>query len=103
MKLMSFALTTAAFRARTKRVTRRNGWLTAALGQRVMAVEKARGVPVAERVELGPIVFAKVRREPLRRMLDKPAYGRREVVLEGFPDLTPAEFVQMYCKANACT
>lgn len=30
-------------------------------------------------------------------------YGRREVIREGFPDLTPAEFVAMYCRHNGCT
>jgi hypothetical protein len=37
-------------------------------------------------------------------MLDDPAYGTIECVLEGFPDLTPSEFVRMFCESHkGCT
>lgn len=35
-------------------------------------------------------------------MIDDPEYGAKEVVREGFPYLTPTEFVDMFCKANKC-
>ena len=104
MKHMSFSLTTPQFRARTKRVTRRNGWLQARVGDEVMGVEKGMGLKKGEKVvKLGAIRFADVRREPLRRMTDDLDYGYRECVLEGFPALRPAQFVAMYCRHNLCT
>lgn len=105
MKQMSFALTTPQFRARSKRVTRRVGWLTAKAGERVIGIEKGQGLKKGEHpVKLGEIELENVRREPLRAMTDDPAYGAREVVLEGFPEMTPAQFVQMFCKTHrGCT
>ena len=45
-----------------------------------------------------------VSREPLRRMVDEPAYGRQECVREGFPQLTPEQFVAMFCASHkGCT
>jgi hypothetical protein len=103
MKQMSFALTTAQFRARTKDVTRRLGWEHAKAGDRVMAIEKGQGLKKGEHpVKLGEIVFKVVRREPLDDMRKLPAYGAREVAREGFPDLTAREFVRMFCKHNCC-
>lgn len=52
---------------------------------------------------LGQHIPTSSRWEPLRRMTDEPEYGRQEVILEGFPDWTPEQFVEMYCKHNKCT
>ena len=99
----SFALTTAQYRAHTKFVTRRNGWKHAYVGQVVTAVEKGQGLKKGEHpVKLGQHRFTDLRWERLDRMLTEPEYGAREVILEGFPDMTPAEFVAMYCKHNRC-
>ena len=104
MRLMSFALTTPQFRARTKSVTRRLGWRGAKPGDRVMGIEKGQGLKRGERVvRLGEIVLREVWREPLRDLLELPWLGEREVALEGFPGMTPEEFVAMFCKANDCT
>ncbi len=35
-------------------------------------------------------------------MIDDLEYGAKEVVKEGFPNLSPTEFVDMFCKANKC-
>ncbi len=40
------------------------------------------------------------RPEPLQRLIDDPAYGKKEADLEGFPEMSGAEFVAFYCKAN---
>ena len=103
MRNISFALTTAQFRARTKTVTRRNGWRFLRGGETLMGVERGMGLKKGETVQrLGPIRVLSVRREPLRRLIDEPEYGAAEVIAEGFPNLTPAEFIAMYCKHNRC-
>lgn len=96
MRLMSFAATTEQFRDGSKSVTRRCGWTHARAGQRVLAVEKARAVRVEDRVELGIVEFVDVRREPLE------AITAEDVVAEGFPGMTPEEFVTMFCRLNRC-
>lgn len=104
MKLMSFSITTDQARKRAKTVTRRNGWANARVGDILQQVEKAMGLKAGEKVvRIHKIKITSVCREPLRRMIDEPAYGRCEVILEGFPNLTPQEFVDLYCKANKCT
>ena len=53
---------------------------------------------------LGPFVVVDVRREPLRAMTDDMAYGWDEVRREGFPGMTPAGFVKMFCGSHVgCT
>lgn len=100
---ISFSKTTAQFRARTKTVTRRTGWHKLKTGQILVACEKCQGLKKGERVvKLGRIRVISHRWEPLRRMVDEPEYGRQEVVREGFPDMSPAEFVEFFCKFNRC-
>ncbi|MEM6328234.1 MAG: hypothetical protein AAF791_14055 [Bacteroidota bacterium] len=111
MRNIAFSLTTPQFRDRTKTVTRRNGWLwlveqnpTPEAPVPLMGIVKGMGLKRGERVErLGPIAVTSATRETLRRMLDDEAYGRSEVVREGFPHLTPAEFVAFYCRHNRIT
>lgn len=100
---ISFAITTPQFKARTKTVTRRNGWRKLKVGQILNAIVKGQGLKKGEKVEhLGKIRVVEVRREALQLMTMNPAYGAAEVIKEGFPDLTPAEFVALYCKHNGC-
>lgn len=105
MRLMSFALTTNQIRRRQKTVTRRIGWRFARPHDRVQAVVQAMGLKKGQRVErLCVIELAIVSRERLRRLIDEPAYGRRECVREGFPHLTPEQFVEFFCASHAgCT
>ena len=101
---MSFMLTVEQYKARTKTVTRRNGWKFAQVGDVVNGCEKCQGLKKGEKiVKLGKHQWTDLRWEPLRRMIDDPAYGAREVVLEGFPEMTPQQFVDMYCRHNSCT
>ncbi len=94
---MSFSLTTRQFRDRTKTVTRRTGWLRLNAGEHVLGVEKAQGLKKGERqVVMGEIETVSVRREPVS------AITQEDVVKEGFPEMTPAQFVDFYCKANRC-
>lgn len=103
MRNQSFAITTEQYRNRTKTVTRRNGWAFAKVGDVVAGCEKCQGLKKGEKVvKIGKHRFVDLRWEPLRRMIDEPEYGSQEVILEGFPEMTPAEFVAMYCRHNKC-
>lgn len=102
MANISFSMTTAQFIAKTKDVTRRVGWKTLVGGVVLNGCEKCQGLKAGEKVKkLGQIKTTVVRREPLRRMIDEPEYGKIEVVREGFPDLTPEQFVAKFCKGHA--
>ncbi len=94
VRLMSFAMTVEQMRARRKTVTRRHTAKHVAEGDLILAVEKARGVRVADRVSIAVIRVLSVRRETLGMIT--PA----ECILEGFPELSPREFVQLYLKGN---
>jgi hypothetical protein len=100
--MMSFALTTAQVQARTKTVTRRLGWTHATVGESAQPIEKGQGLKKGETVARigGPIAFVDVRRERLDRMTTDLDYGRAECLREGFPDLTPAAFVAMFCASH---
>jgi hypothetical protein len=97
---MSFAMTTPQFRARTKTVTRRFGWWFLQPGDIVMGVERSRGLKKGEKVtRLGLIRIVSVAAEPAAAITGyrRPA---EELAAEGFPDMAPAAFVAMLCKAN---
>lgn len=103
---ISFALTTQQFKARTKTVTRRMGWLHAEAGQELCGVEKSQGLKPGEKiVRLGLIVLVNVRREQLRLLIDDEDYGLEEVAKEGFAaKLTPQQFVEFFCASHkGCT
>lgn len=104
MRNISFALTTPQFKARTKFVTRRLRWIGLEPNTILMGVEKAMGLRKGQKIKrLGKIRVLTVTREALNRMSRFPKYGDRECQLEGFPEMNGAEFVQMFCKHNACT
>lgn len=89
---MSFSKTIEQVRAGTKTVTRRNGWLHARPGMRIVAIEKGMGLPKGARqtVIRADLVVVDVRREPL------DAITAEDVAAEGFPGRSPAWFVQMF-------
>jgi hypothetical protein len=94
-------MTTPQFKAKTKTVTRRLGWASAKPGDLLQGVEKSQGLKKGEKVvKLGVIRVLGVRREKLRKMTDDLTYGLPECISEGFPDMTPREFVAMFCKHN---
>lgn len=102
MRLISFALTTAQFRARTKTVTRRLGWADLKPGDLLMGCEKVMGRNGAPLVRLGAIVVISARREPLNMMLLAEQYGQRECVKEGFPEMNEYQFVTMFSEKMGC-
>lgn len=105
MYLMPFSLTTGQIDARSKTVTRRLGWLRLKEGDSLCAVEKCMGLPKGQTVRrLAVLRVDSVLREPLRRMLDDPAYRNAECVREGFgPGTacpTPLDFVNFFCRSH---
>lgn len=97
MRNMSFMLTTDQMRAQTKSVTRRLGWADLIQGERVMACVKCQGIPKGGKIErIGVIEVISNRAERL------DAITQDECAREGFPHLTPAQFVAMFCGATGC-
>ena len=96
MKHMSFALTTAQIRNRTKTVTRRLGWKSLKPGTMLQPVVKGQGLKKGEHVEMvgGPIRVLKVDRMVLGDISPQDVYR------EGFPQMTAREFVKMFKKHN---
>lgn len=96
MRNMSFALTREQLLAGKKTVTRRKGSAYLRPGERVQAVEKIQGLKRGEKVKpICVIEVVSVRREPLA-FITQP-----DVIAEGFPELTVAGFVAMFCKHHA--
>lgn len=109
MRNISFSLTTHQVRHGfetgeiLKDVTRRLGWANARIGEHLCACEKCMGLgPGGQLVRLGVIQLVHVGLQRLDAMLSDPAYGREEVRREGFPELTPEQFVAMFCKHMRC-
>lgn len=94
---ISFFLTQAQFLDRSKDVTRRLRWKYVKVGDVLCGVKKAQGIPKGGKIErLGLIEVVSARREPLS--IITPDDVRRE----GFPDWTPAQFIEFYSKCNNC-
>jgi hypothetical protein len=104
MRNISFALTTAQVRNRTKTVTRRLGWLFLRAGHDLQPIEKGQGLKKGESpVKIGcPILAVDVHRERLSRLTDEPEYGAAEVKREGFPEMSPADFVAFFAASHQC-
>jgi hypothetical protein len=98
MRMISFALTTPQFLDGSKTVTRRLGWASLKTGTPLMGVRKAMGLKPGEKIErLGPIRVTSATREPLESITAD------EVAMEGFPCMTPEEFVTMFCSHMEAT
>lgn len=98
-RLMSVALTEPQVRARSKTVTRRMGWHVLQPGDRLTLCRKVmgrrRGEPLVRIVDVRVLA---VRRERLDEITAD------EVVAEGFPEMTPADFVEFFCATHkGCT
>lgn len=93
MRNMSFSLTTEQIRNRTKTVTRRRGWKFLKPGDLLNACVKCMGLKPGEQVEkLAVIRVVMVTHEELQVCTDSDA------AREGFPQMTGAEFVEMFCR-----
>jgi hypothetical protein len=95
MRNISFALTTKQFYLRQKTVTRRLGWLGLRAGDLLCGVLK--GMGLGKGVSPTPLAVIRVtgvRREFLREVT------QADVVAEGFPHLTPRDFVRLFCDSH---
>ena len=94
---MSFWLTQQQMRDEIKGVTRRCGWWFLKPGDIVNAMEKCQGLKKGEKqVLIYSIQIISTRSEVLLTITQE------ECVKEGFPNLTPIGFVDMFCRANGC-
>ena len=92
---MSVALTTPQVRDRTKTVARRLGWHMLRPGDRLTLCPKVRGRRPGEPLErITTVVVTAIRREPLNTIT--PA----DVIAEGFPRITPGEFIRLFCASH---
>jgi len=95
MRNISFSMTKQQVYNKTKDVTRRNGWLTLKPNEILRAVEKAQGLKKGQKItRICYIIVVSSRREPLN-IIDKT-----ECIREGFPELEPQEFIDMFCKSH---
>ena len=90
---MSFMLTTQQILDETKDVTRRLGWGKLTSQTQLNACEKCMGLKPGQKIiRLKVIEVVSVRWEPLSAIRDEPDGCKRE----GFPDLTPDQFIEMF-------
>lgn len=96
---MSFSLTERQILDGSKDVTRRLNWLKLKPGDHLKACRKCMGRRNGEPlVKLREIIVHSVTREHLATI------SKREVEREGFPEMTPFEFVRFFCKTHpGCT
>lgn len=112
---MSYFYTTQQFLDYLKDITRRLGWAFLKPGEHYMAVEKAQGLGKGGKIKkLGECICISNEQEPLSRIISHPyrfpqpshMIPRSECEREGFPKLTPQEFVKSFCemhKSKKCT
>lgn len=97
MRRISFSLTKAQFLDGSKTVTRRIGWETLKPGAVLLAVEKAMGLRKGEKqVQLGALEVVSVRRERLDAIIPE------DVIAEGFPEMSCADFVRFFAAGHGC-
>lgn len=103
-KLMSVAFTEQAVVERRKTVTRRKGWWRdkngrelLVVGDRLTLCRKVMGrKPGEPLVRLVDVEVVSLRRERLDEILWRLDYGEQEMVLEGFPGMSPNDFIATY-------
>lgn len=92
-KNMSFALTIEQIKNKSKTVTRRFSWLSLPPGTVLNAVDKCMGLNKGQKItRLAKIRILSARMEPLNLVTPE------ECIKEGFPELSPDEFIDMICK-----
>lgn len=99
MRRMSFAMTKDRILDRTKTQTRRLGWNHLKIGDMVRPVEKSMGLRKGEKVTvLGDydLRVTKFWKEHLNQITIDGC------IKEGFPQLSPLEFVSRFCSVMEC-
>lgn len=97
--LLSAMLTTDQVIDRTKDVTRRANWLHIGAGTPLTVCTKVQGRKAGEPlIRLAEVVVVTLRREPLG------AITAEDCVREGFPNHSPTQFVEFFCRhMRGCT
>lgn len=96
-RLMSVALTEPAVAARAKTVTRRLGWRMLEIGERLTLCRKVMGRKPGEPVvRVAEVYVVNLRRERL------DAITPDEVIREGFPLMSPADFIAFFTQHMRC-
>jgi hypothetical protein len=91
-RLMAVSLTEPQVRDRTKTVTRRVGWRMLRAGDQLTLCRKVMGRRPGEPLKrIVNVEVVSVHREPL------DAITASDVAAEGFPHMSPAEFVNFFC------
>ncbi len=94
---MAFSMTIHQMYEGTKTVTRRVGWGYLKPGDIVCAVERNRGLKKGEGVKkIGLIEILSFRKEHLNEITPE------DCVREGFPDMTPEQFIDMFMRSSGC-
>lgn len=94
-RLMAVSLTEPQVRDRTKTVTRRDGWRMLRAGDQLTLCRKVQGRrPGEPLVRIADVEVISVHREPL------DAITAADVAAEGFPQMTPGEFVSFFCETH---
>jgi hypothetical protein len=94
---MSFQMTTEQYKAGTKTVTRRLGWWKLKIGEVMNGIEKGQGLKKGETVvRLGRHRIVGARLEPLNSIT------KEDCAREGFPDMEPREFIEMFVRHHGC-
>ncbi|MGW5751280.1 hypothetical protein [Nocardia rhamnosiphila] len=91
---MSVSLTEPQVRDRSKTVTRRVGWTMLRPGDRLTLCRKVMGRRGEPLVRIVDVEVLSTRREPLADITTT------EVVAEGFPQMTPGEFIEFFCATH---
>ncbi|WP_433622756.1 hypothetical protein [Nocardia sp. CA-120079] len=96
---MSVSLTEPQVQARTKTVTRRLGWQMLRGGDRLTLCRKVMGrKPGEPLVRITDVEVVSIRREPL------DAIEPDDVAAEGFPQMSPPEFIDFFRASHrGCT
>jgi hypothetical protein len=94
---MSFMLTTEQIKNRTKTVTRRVGWWYLQSGDIINAIEKGMGLKKGEKVK--KICQLRIK-SALLQELKIEKITKDECIREGFPEMSPEEFIDFLCSHN---
>ena len=95
MRNKSFFLTQEQYRNRTKTVTRRQCKRTPEVGERFMGIVKGQGLKKGEKVQkMHASTYTAVDWIFIWQI------SKEDVIKEGFPNWTPLQFINFYCKAN---
>lgn len=98
MPNISFFLTTQQIREKRKTVTRRLGWWRLKSGTILNACVKCQGLKKGEKIEvLCQIRVLSTKEEPLY------AITQEECIKEGFPEMTPSQFILMFISHMKCS